>query len=394
MTAQHRPSNRKGTLCLCLLAAALAATGCVSGPTVPPPSDWQDSALTSGPSTESIIAKAFQPQVPTPVPSPPVILPPVVAPPAPRFAETWVPLQRWSATEHFSIRRLTPSTPPGYVVESPRGAFSFRTGREEAQWNGLDLRLGFSPQMINGQPYMHTLDLSKTLQPLLGGVTSPVWGDNPIIVLDPGHGGSDSGTKSVESGQNEKEFTLDWAQRLQKLLVTNGWRVFLTRSNDSDLSLTNRVTFADDRKASIFLSLHFNSAAPNRTESGLETYCLTPSGMPSSLTRGSDDVTQSYPNNAFDTQNLLLALDVHRALLQVNGHRDRGVRWARFPRVLQGQQCTAILVEGGYLSNPQEARLIGDPAYRQKLAEAVARALNAHCRVRTEAASSSKPQSS
>ena len=66
---------------------------------------------------------------------------------------------------------------------------------------------------------------------------------------------------------------------------------------------------------------------------------------------------------------------MHRALLQVNGRHDRGVRRARFLGVLRGQRCPAVLVEGGYLSNPQEARRIADPAYRQKLAEAVAQAL-------------------
>ena len=72
---------------------------------------------------------------------------------------------------------------------------------------------------------------------------------------------------------------------------------------------------------------------------------------------------------------LQFALQVHRALLQVNGRHDRGVRRARFLGVLRGQHCPAILVEGGYLSNPQEARRIADPAYRQRLAEAVAQAL-------------------
>jgi hypothetical protein len=58
--------------------------------------------------------------------------------------------------------------------------------------------------------------------------------------------------------------------------------------------------------------------------------------------------------------------------LRVNGNHDRGVRRARFPAVLRGQQRPAILIEGGYLSNPREARLIAEPGYRQKLAQAVA----------------------
>ena len=126
----------------------------------------------------------------------------------------------------------------------------------------------------------------------------------------------------------------------------------------------------------MFLSLHFNSSAPNDQQAGLETYCLTPTGMPSTVTRGyDDDPALAFPNNAFDAQNLQLALRVHRALLQVNGRLDRGVRRARYLGVLRGQNRPAILVEGGYLSNPHEARRIADPAYRQKLAEAVARAL-------------------
>jgi N-acetylmuramoyl-L-alanine amidase len=95
--------------------------------------------------------------------------------------------------------------------------------------------------------------------------------------------------------------------------------------------------------------------------------------MPSSLTRGfEDDSRLTFPNNYFDAQNLQLACSVHRELLRVNGNHDRGVRRARFPGVLRGQQRPAILIEGGYLSNPREARLIFEASYRQKLAEAVA----------------------
>ena len=160
------------------------------------------------------------------------------------------------------------------------------------------------------------------------------------------------------------------------MLATNGWQVFLTRNYDTDLSISNRVVFAEAHKAGVFLSLHFNSSAPNDQQSGLETYCLTPTGMPSTVTRGyNDDAALAFPNNAFDAQNLQFASLVLRALLQVNGRHDRGLRRARYLGVLRGQNRPAILVEGGYLSNPHEARLIADPAYRQRLAEAVAKAL-------------------
>jgi len=195
-------------------------------------------------------------------------------------------------------------------------------------------------------------------------------------VIDPGHGGLNAGTQSVFGNANEKEFTLDWGRRLARLLVTNGWRVFLTRTNDTDISLSNRVAIAEQSKAGLFISLHFNSSAPNQDQAGLETYCLTPVGMPSTLKRGyEDDASLMFPNNAFDEENFLWAMRLHRALVGECGMADRGVRHARFLGVLRGQNRPAVLIEAGYLSNPAEARRIADAAYRQKLAEAVAEAL-------------------
>jgi len=297
--------------------------------------------------------------------------------PSPQPPDTWIPLGRWSrASNAGALAQLSPAPTPTYALQSTNGTFVLHAGSQLAQWEGLEVRLGFVPQLIDGQPYVHSLDLYKTIQPLLQGDPAPAPRSAPVVVIDPGHGGENSGTRSVLGNRFEKEFTLDWAGRLQSVLIANNCRVFLTRSNDTDLALSNRVAFATQHKADVFISLHFNSAAPNETEAGLETYCLTPAGMPSNLTRGfPDELHQTFANNAFDSQNLFLAVQIHRALLQVNGHRDRGIRHARFPGVLRGQQCAAILVEGGYLSNLQEAHLIADPGYRQKLAEAVACAL-------------------
>src|SRR5258705_6482541 len=107
---------------------------------------------------------------------------------------------------------------------------------------------------------------------------------SPVIVIDPGHGGENPGTKSVLGNRYEKEFTLDCARRLETLLATNGWRVFFTRTNDTDLSLSNRVPFAHEHKAGLFLSLHFNSSAPKDDQAGFATYCLTPAALPSTVT--------------------------------------------------------------------------------------------------------------
>jgi N-acetylmuramoyl-L-alanine amidase len=341
--------------------------------------DWES------PEAATVPAAALAPAVPAPTPPPP---PPPTGP-TNEVTDTWVSLHRWCKAKGLAAPcplGLAPSS--SYALSVTNGVFVLRTGLQLAYWNGVELRLGFAPQMIDGQPFLHTLDLKKTLQPLIGGAPMSFLRTNPTIVIDPGHGGDDAGTRSVLGNRYEREFTLDWARRLESLLATNGWQVFLTRTNDIHLSLSNRIAFAEEHQAGLFLSLHFNSAAPNEREAGLETYCLTPTGMASSVTRGyGDDPALAFPNNAFDAENLQLASWVHRALLQVNGWHDRGVRHARYLGVLRGQNRPAILVEGGYLSNPLEARRIADPAYRQRMAEAVAKALSEKTEIR-----SPKPQ--
>src|SRR5262249_54816476 len=148
----------------------------------------------------------------------------------------------------------------------------------------------------------------------------------------------------------------------QRCLSAMDCEVVLTRTNDIDLPLADRVLIADRANADLFISLHLNSGGSNRDLAGIETYCLTPTGMPSNLLRGyEDDPHETHPNNQFDEQNIQLASRLHRSLLQTTGATDRGVRRARFMAVLRGQSRPAVLIEGGYLSNPAEARKLASP---------------------------------
>lgn len=306
------------------------------------------------------------------VPSP---SPPITNPPPPSAPEaTWLALDRWAKDRSLgNLRRTALPSGQSFALPIGPGLLTLQPGSLSASWDGLEFRLGFPPRLIEGQLFVHALDLRKNLEPLLRPET-PRALLGKVIVLDPGHGGADPGTYSRADGRHEKTFTLDWALRTARLLEAKGWRVLLTRTNDSTVSLADRVAFAEQHHADLFLSLHFNSSVTNGLgRGGVETYCLTPSGMPSSLTRGGEDnPAQTFPNNAFDEPNFRLGLQVHRALLKATGGPDRGVRRARFLGVLQGQNRPAVLVEGGYLSNPGEARRIGETAYRQKLAAAIA----------------------
>lgn len=356
---------KPGFIVLCLL---LALAGCSTGRragTVPPVPDG------NAPAAE--VERVFEP----PALAPPAgALPEQFHPLPPPRAETWIALDRWAReNEAGTLRRVAWTPAPVYSLNTARGVFTFQIKSLAAKWNGTEFFLGFEPQLISGQPYLHVIDLEKNLIPLLGEEPLPA-ATNLFVVIDPGHGGKDYGTQSIFSGGREKDYTLDWARRLARLLTAGGAQVLLTRTEDSEHSLSNRVAFAEAQNADLFIALHFNSSAPDHEQSGLETYCLTPAGMPSTLTRGYDDVTsQVFPNNAFDEDNFLLAIKLHQALLQAAGMADRGVRRARFLGVLRGQNRPAVLIEGGYLSNPREARRIADPDYREKLAGAIASVL-------------------
>ena len=377
-----------GTFCVAgiLTALVIGLGGCATGSvgvkratpipgagfSDPPPLDNQRSA----PSTP-------QPKAPESV-TPPSILPPTVVEPEPVVVlepapakpteqespkpptllplptkvpqETWIPWDVWQQ-EHLAT---------GVI---------FVPGQHFMRWNGVQSYIGFETRQSKGRLFVNRLDLEKNVLPLTK--PTPTWGSgNRTIIIDPGHGGVNGGTQIVRSHLLEKNLTLDWARRLKPLLERRGWQVFMTRTNDIDLPMAERIDFSEASHAALFVSLHFNSGGGNQAATGIETYCLTPVGMASTITREYvDDSGKAYPNNQFDQENLQLALCAQRSLLKTTGAVDRGVRRARFMDAIRWQSRPAILIEGGYLTNPIEAERIADPNYRQRLAEGVARAL-------------------
>jgi len=309
-------------------------------------------------------------------PVPPSLATNVTAKAAPvTFARGWIPLREWAERSGFGApEKSLVAGATVYRITTRHGACKLTIGSRRAQWNGLVVWLGFAPQIVRGEPCLHGLDAEKSLLPLAQMLPAPPAGAR-VVVLDPGHGGSDSGTRGARH-ELEKTFTLDWALRTERWLTNAGWKVFLTRRADVDVPLAERVAFADRVQADLFISLHFNSTFPQTQPSGIETYCLTPAGMPSTLARGyADDDRTVFPNNAFDAANTDWAFRIHRSLLAQTRAHDDGIKRARFMTVLRYQNRPAVLVEGGFLSNPRETAQIQSPAYRETLARAVAEAL-------------------
>lgn len=364
-----------------LLLALIFLAGCA---TPPPPADSTSPTGWSAPAPSS--SAPLRPPVshpPTIVAHPlPPIAPaptlPTVTPsnPPPPNLHIWTSLHRWAQQHQFGPpRRISTAPVTAYALSTARGTLTLVIGSHEAAWNGTAFFLGYPPEIVDNEVFVQDVDLRKNLDPLLldPPLALPPGG---LIVIDPGHGGMNGGTVSVLDQRPEKEFTLDVARRLKPLLEAEGWRVQLTRTADQELTLSNRVAIADACHADLFISLHFNSAAPNRKQRGVETYCLTPAGLPSNLTRGEPDpIYQTLPNNQYDIPNLQLALALQSAVLHGLGLEDRGVRRARFMGVLHGQSRPAVLIEEGFLSCPEEAQRIESPGFRQRLAESIASAL-------------------
>lgn len=362
-------------------SALLFLAGCATPPNEPLPPDWSGTnevhRMQKPPPAKPVTAGAKN--------TPPPVLHTNLVPATNHFQPPSAPISTWTSLNHWTVaQKLNPphllakSPLTTYAVSSAQGVLVLAIGSREATWNGVEIHLGFAPEMIDDDVFLHGLDLQKNLEPLL--CEPPLtFGTNRVIVIDPGHGGrANPGTHSVLDGRLEKEFTLDTALRLKPLLEANGWKVFLTRTTDVDFANSNRVTFATAHHADLFISLHFNATDDRSQQTrGIETYCITPTGLPSSKKRSDypDPPSAVWPNNAFDAQNLRLAVKLHSALIRATGLDDRGVCRVRYMTVVRGQNCPAVLIENGYLSNPTEAKRIENPDYRQKLAAAIAAAL-------------------
>jgi len=224
---------------------------------------------------------------------------------------------------------------------------------------------------LRGRLTVTRIDWDKVIVPLAWKLP-PARPGTQRILLDPGHGGKDPGKLNPTLNYTEKTATMDTALRLKPLLEKLGFEVLLTRDRDVAIDLDDRAPLATKAKADLFISLHYNGgAAGDTTSSGIETYCLTPTGQHSTnKATGRADLT-AEPGNRFDVFNLQLAFNVQRRLLIGTGAEDRGVRRARFA-VLRTLTCPGILIEGGFMSSRTEGAQIANAAYRQKLAQAIA----------------------
>ncbi len=230
---------------------------------------------------------------------------------------------------------------------------------------------------VGGVPFMSVLDLLKLLDPVMRPSAIKNAGPFSIVVLDPGHGGSDPGATNAYGKESHLNLTV--AQLVGRELENPAnprdrrFKVVMTRTTDRFLTLQERVNVANRVQGNaVFVSIHFNSGRSHAR--GIETFTLSPPGVAHYGRRSIAADTLSRPGNAHDAANVALATAVHGMCLVGVGRQnteDRGIKRARFT-VLTGVRHPAILLEGGFMSHPQEARLIQTAAYQNQLARSVA----------------------
>lgn len=245
------------------------------------------------------------------------------------------------------------------------------------------------------EPYRLVFDLFRESGSVAAAAESaPRARELRTIVLDPGHGGKETGAKGP-AGATEKELTLAIAQQLKARLEAQlPVKVILTRTEDLDLGLDERAAIANQNRADFFLSIHLNSS-PRAGAFGAETYFLSlqasdqRAAAAAEVENRSDGGLATGDESADPTLQFILwdlaqsqhlaasqrvATIIQEELNNQLGLRDRGVKQAPF-RVLMGAAMPAVLVELGFLSTAEEEKRLATAGYRGELAEALVRAL-------------------
>lgn len=261
----------------------------------------------------------------------------------------------------------------------------FNVGSKELQLNGTKIFLA-QPIGKNKRNRCHisSIDVEKTLKPLLKPEILKKWSTKGkfTIVIDPGHGGKAQGAENKSLKMDEKTWTLRTALRLKDILSSQGKNVFLTREKDNDMSLESRAQLAIDKEADLFVSIHYNASSTS-SASGLETYTSPFPYTPSTDREKILPIDEAvYPVNQYDAYNTLLAFFIQKNTCQSTGLYDRGARKARFVVIRGGtsgsKACPSILIECGFISNPEEAKRIATEDFQQKLAYGIVKGIEAY----------------
>lgn len=281
--------------------------------------------------------------------------------------KNYVRLAAWSRANNLQFRWTRKDH--NLTLSGRSIKMDFAVDSRESELNGVNVRLSFPVVLSAGTAWISQIDVDAALNPSINPPRNGIHRRVHNLVIDAGHGGKDPGF--LVGSQAEKKYALLLALELSQELTRAGFNVSLTRSTDIYVERPDRPEIALRRNADLFISLHWNSVTGGKSEvRGAQTFCLTPSGAPSSNDDGNDIGDRPQPGNRSNDKNFLLAHEIQKSLKSNLGVVDRGVLRARF-EILRLAQMPSVLIEGGFMSHPQESRQIYDPIYRRQMARAI-----------------------
>ena len=270
----------------------------------------------------------------------------------------------------------------GILFSNDTHTLRLYSGHREIELDGVNVWMNLPPHENNSGELtgVARVDYDHLLRPILASSLAPT--SAPFrIVLDPGHGGHDTGAVSTQpSAVEEKAVALDIARRVATHLEAAGHQVWIVRTNDVFIVLGDRARFATQHKAQIFVSIHANSSLITPSASGIETYVLSSPGFPGTDENSSVSV-EPMTGNHNDSENAMLGFSIQHRCVPL-ATTDRGLKRARF-LVLREAHCPATLVECGFLSSAQDAASLSRAAYRERFATAIAGGIMDYARMMT-----------
>jgi N-acetylmuramoyl-L-alanine amidase len=320
-----------------------------------------------------------EPTAPETKPASPTETRPEATPATPSF--NWQPVSR-NGLDYLPASQIKAFYQFPRFINEESGNFQLRSntmiikgaaGSNEMSINNVKFILKHPALSSDGGPLISRYDLSLILDPIIRPTYIKGFQQVTTVVIDPGHGGHDAGAIGPQG--KESAYTLDTAQRLREQLVNAGFKVLLTREDDRFLPLQERADFAAAQPEAILISLHFHSGPTS--QQGIQTFF--PEENPGSSGQAENPATSGHFRAC-----VALAAAVHANCLYKLRSTDGGIRAAKFS-IISGQTNTpAIVIDGGYLSHPEEAGRIETEAYRQTLAEAIAKGVQNYRRARSK----------
>ena len=254
----------------------------------------------------------------------------------------------------------------------------------------IEYKNGMAYIPVESAIYISRRVLGLREEPIPGKITHRI----NSVVIDPGHGGKDPGAVS-RYGTREKDVVLDVSKRIKRELEKNGVKVYMTRENDTFIPLGERPKVAEKKKADLFISVHANASRASRVN-GFEVYYLSEATDDNARAiAAAENASLQYENNVKSAENGELSKDPTLWDLKLTEQRRQskglayyicnissdalsmkklGVKGARFA-VLKGAEVPAVLVEIGFLTNKSEESKLKSSAFREKIADAVAKSI-------------------